>query len=130
MAAISKYFSGSNNRTLEALKHKSAATLATIAATFCSINIEAHHKSHRKPTDIPQISLFCSMLALIPQSGDFSLCLGRLGLPDRLPFSKPKVNWLLHTRSAFRRTPSGRLIYKSLFLYQRYTKGIEKASIY
>ena len=22
--------------------------------------------------------------------------LGRLGLPDRLPFSKPKVNWLLH----------------------------------
>ena len=46
------------------------------------------------------------MLALFPQSGDFSLCLGRLGLPDRLPFSKPKVNWLLHARSAFRRTPS------------------------
>ena len=22
--------------------------------------------------------------------------LGRLGLPDRLSFSKPKVNWLLH----------------------------------
>ena len=22
--------------------------------------------------------------------------LGRLGLPARLPFSKPKVNWLLH----------------------------------
>ena len=22
--------------------------------------------------------------------------LGRLGLPDRLPFSKPKVNWYLH----------------------------------
>ena len=24
------------------------------------------------------------------------MILGRLGLPDRLPFSKPKVNWLLH----------------------------------
>ncbi len=23
-------------------------------------------------------------------------CLGRLALPERLPFSKPKVNWLLH----------------------------------
>ena len=72
VAASSKNISISIHRTLEALKHKSAATLATIAATFCSINIEAHHKSHRKPTDIPQISLFCSMLALIPQSGDFS----------------------------------------------------------
>ena len=29
-------------------------------------------ESHRKPTDLPQISLFCSVLALIPQSGDFS----------------------------------------------------------
>ena len=33
-------------------------------------------ESHRKPTDLPQISyggrLICSMLALIPQSGDFS----------------------------------------------------------
>ena len=29
-------------------------------------------KSHRKPTDVPEMSLFCSMLALIPQSGDFS----------------------------------------------------------
>ena len=29
-------------------------------------------ESHRKPRDLPQISLFCSMLALIPQSGDFS----------------------------------------------------------
>ena len=28
-------------------------------------------------------------------------------------------------RSAFRRTPSGRLTCKSLFLYQRYTKGIQ-----
>ena len=74
--------------------------------------IEAHQKSHRKPIEVLEKSysgrLICSMLALIPQSGDFSLCLGRLGLPDRLPFSKPKVNWLLHTRSAFRRTPSGR----------------------
>jgi hypothetical protein len=49
-----------------------------------------------------------------PPSGDFSLGLGRLGLPDRLPFSKPKVNWLLHTRSAFRRTPSGRLTRREL----------------
>ena len=32
------------------------------------------------------------MLVLNPQSGNSSLCLGRLGLPDRLPFSKPKVN--------------------------------------
>ena len=24
------------------------------------------------------------------------IVLGRLGLPDRLPCSKPKVNWLLH----------------------------------
>ena len=54
-----------------------------------------------------------SMFALFPQCGDTSLCLGRLGLPDRLPFSKPKVNWLLHARSAFRRTPS---LKKSAFL--------------
>ena len=40
LAAKSKYFSGSNHRTLEPLKHKSAATLSTIAATFCSIIIE------------------------------------------------------------------------------------------
>ena len=26
----------------------------------------------------------------------FSELLGRFGLPDHLPFSKPKVNWLLH----------------------------------
>ena len=32
-------------------------------------------------------------------------------------------------RSAFRRTPSGRLICKTLFLYQRYTKGIQKADV-
>ena len=29
-------------------------------------------ESYRKPTDVPEISLFGSMLALIPQSGDFS----------------------------------------------------------
>ena len=29
-------------------------------------------ESHRKPTDVLEMSLFCSMLALIPQSGDFS----------------------------------------------------------
>ena len=43
LAAKSKYFSGSNYRTLEALKHKSAATLSTIAATFCIIIIENIH---------------------------------------------------------------------------------------
>jgi hypothetical protein len=37
VAAISKYFSGSNYRTLEAINPKSAATLFTIAATFCII---------------------------------------------------------------------------------------------
>ena len=40
LAAKSKYFLCSNHRTLEALKHKSAATLPNIAATFCSIIIE------------------------------------------------------------------------------------------
>jgi hypothetical protein len=40
LAAKSKYFLCSNHRTLEALKHKSAATLSIIAATFCSIIIE------------------------------------------------------------------------------------------
>lgn len=25
--------------------------------------------------------------------------LGQLGLPDRFPFSKPKVNWLLHVQT-------------------------------
>ena len=29
-------------------------------------------ESHQKPIEAPQISLFCSILALIPQSGDFS----------------------------------------------------------
>ena len=33
---------------------------------------DAFIESHQKPTDVPQISLFSSMLALIPQSGDFS----------------------------------------------------------
>ena len=42
LAAKSKYFLCSNHRTLEALKHKSAATLSIIAATFCSIIIETH----------------------------------------------------------------------------------------
>ena len=30
------------------------------------------HLAHRKPIDVPLMSLFRSMLALIPQSGDFS----------------------------------------------------------
>ena len=40
VAAISKYFSGSNHRTSQALKSKLAATKFTFAATFCSIIIE------------------------------------------------------------------------------------------
>ena len=33
--------------------------------------------------------------AYAPLTGDLC-CLGRLGLPARLPCSKPKVNWFLH----------------------------------
>ena len=33
---------------------------------------DAFIESHRKPIEVPQISLFCSMLALFPQSGDSS----------------------------------------------------------
>ena len=39
LAAKSKYFLCSNNRTLEAINSKSAAILPTIAATFCNIII-------------------------------------------------------------------------------------------
>ena len=85
VAASVKNFLISIYRTLQAIKHKVAATLSTIAATFCSIIIEA-----QKATESPQMSLLCSMLALIPQSGDF---FGRCA------------------RSAFRRTTSGRLTY-------------------
>ena len=44
------------------------------AEDFCSIIIEAQiveTGSHRKPKDLPPMSLFSSMLALIPKSGDF-----------------------------------------------------------
>ena len=34
------------------------------------------------------------VIVMVFLSGQFGL--GRLGLSDRLPFSKPKVNWLLH----------------------------------
>ena len=38
--------------------------------------VRVKHSSYRKPTDLPQMCysgrLICSMLALIPQSGDFS----------------------------------------------------------
>ncbi len=40
LAAIAKNIFISNHRTLQALKRKSAATLFTIAATFCNIIIE------------------------------------------------------------------------------------------
>lgn len=56
-------------RTLEAIKCKSAATLSTIAATFCNIIIETYQKSHRKPIDVPEISyrgrLICKELVAI-----------------------------------------------------------------
>ena len=52
--------------------HKSSAQNLFRAEDLCSIIIEAHQNSHRKPTDVLEISLFSSMLALIPQSGDFS----------------------------------------------------------
>jgi len=56
VATSVKNFLISIYRTLEAIKCKSAATLSTIAATFCSIIIETHQKSHRKPIDVPEIS--------------------------------------------------------------------------
>ena len=68
VAASVKNFLISIYRTLQAIKHKVAATLSTIAATFCIIIIEAQmlkHKSHRKPIEVPQISysgrLTCSI---------------------------------------------------------------------
>ena len=43
---------------------------------------------HTCATDaVPRTAFFCT--------GTID-ALGRLGLHDRLPFSKPKVNWLLH----------------------------------
>ena len=42
LAVKSKYFLCRYNRTFEAIISKSAAILPTIAATFCSIIIEAH----------------------------------------------------------------------------------------
>ena len=63
LAAIAKNIFISNHRTSEALKHKSAATLSTFAATFCIIIIEAQifetlkpQKAYRNPTDL----LWCS----------------------------------------------------------------------
>ena len=49
LAAKSKYFLGSNHRTSEAIKPKSAAILSTIAATFCSIIIEQIFTTPTKP---------------------------------------------------------------------------------
>ena len=53
------------------------------------------------PTILAVLQIFCQKVfhrvgnkVAKVWSGD--LLLGRLGLPDRLPFSKPKVNWLLH----------------------------------
>ena len=34
--------------------------------------LRVKHNSHRKPIEVPQISLICSMLMLIPLSGDSS----------------------------------------------------------
>ena len=47
--------------------------------------------------------MMCNALAALSVTGTAFFrartidTLGRLGLPDRLPFSKTKVNWLLHT---------------------------------
>ena len=49
LAANSKYFSGSNYHTLEAINPKSTATLSTIAATFYSIIIEQIFTTPTKP---------------------------------------------------------------------------------
>jgi len=80
VAASVKNFLISIYRISEVIKRKSVAALSTIAATFCSIIIETlYTESHRKPTEVPQISY------------------------------------------------GGRLICKTLSLYQRYTKGIQRA---
>ena len=63
------------------------------AEDFCSTIIETHQKSHRKPTDVPQISLFSSMLALIPQSGDFSDATLGVGSVALLQVPKPVGNF-------------------------------------
>ena len=69
VATSVKNFLISIYRISEAIKCKSAATLSTIAATFCSIIIETHQKSHRKPIDVPEISyrarLICKELVAI-----------------------------------------------------------------
>ena len=41
-----------------------------------------------------------------------------------------RANGKLKATEVLEMSYRGRLIYKSLFLYQRYTKGIQKASIY
>ena len=78
LAASSKK-SSSTHRTLEASYHKSAATLFTFAATFCSIIIETRYievqpKAHRSPTDLlwwspnPQVTLYILQNAKIGDS--------------------------------------------------------------
>ena len=63
VAAKSKYFLGSNYRTSEAIKPKSAATLFTIAATFYSIIIEQIFATQTKPyKKIHILFIFLEML--------------------------------------------------------------------
>ena len=62
VAAISKYFSGSNDRTLEAINPKSAATLSTIAATFCIIIIENIHITQIIPKKIHILFIFLELM--------------------------------------------------------------------
>ena len=62
VAAKSKYFSGSNDRTLDAINPKSAAILITIAATFCIIIIEQIFEIRTKPyTKYTFFSFFLSL---------------------------------------------------------------------
>ena len=69
------------------------------------------------------------MLALIPQSGDSSLCLGRLGLPDRLPFSQPQGHDYFEAKSQLA-SPHSECVPSQSFrspnkpCYSSYSKGI------
>ena len=88
VAATAKICLCNNNRALEALKHKSAATLFTFAATFCSIIIETQKRATKlspqrphenqsgnqvvsentanqlSPTEIPSIAYSCTVFVL------------------------------------------------------------------
>ena len=53
--------------------YESSAQNPFRAEDFCSIIIETlYTEGHRKPREVLEMSLFCSMLMLIPLSGDSS----------------------------------------------------------